>query len=83
MYKEKFTPLTETQIKLLNKQGLATTFKCSHTYVNRILRFTEAPKAPKAKNILKAARDMINALEHQAKEEETRINAIKAIAENK
>jgi histidinol phosphatase-like PHP family hydrolase len=83
MYKEIFKPLSKEQIKLLNHSALGEAFKCSHTYVTRVLKSTEEPKAPKAKNILKAAREMINALEIQAKEEEDRLNAIEAMAEKK
>jgi hypothetical protein len=82
MYKENFKPLTEDQIKLLNHSAIATLFKCSHTYVTRVLKSTEYPKAPKAKNILNAAIKSIAEIELKGKAENDRIMGIEVITEN-
>tara|TARA_Y100001963_G_C6415187_1_gene280207 strand:+ start:19 stop:270 length:252 start_codon:yes stop_codon:yes gene_type:complete len=82
MYKENFKPLTEDQIKLLNHSAMATLFKCSHTYVRRVLKSTEFPKAPKAQNILNAAIKSIEEIELQGKAENDRIMGLEVITEN-
>lgn len=82
MYKENFKPLTEDQIKLLNHSAIATLFKCSHTYVTRVLKSKEYPKAPKAQNILNAAIKSIEEIELKGKAEYDRIMGLEVITEN-
>lgn len=72
MYKEIFKPLSKAQIKLLNHSGLAEAFNCSHTYVSRILKSKAEPNAPKAKNILNTAKELVEKIETNAAKESAR-----------
>ena len=44
---------------MVNASGLAKKFECSHSYVSRILKSESEPDNEKAKNILKAAREIV------------------------
>lgn len=76
MYNKKFISLDPEEIKKLNKSGLAKTFKCSHSYVNRVLALKEAPSAPKAISIIKTAREIIDTLKKEGQVEAERLNSI-------